>query len=135
MSSKGAVDSLIGNRIRLAREETGLSVTAFVAAIGGGGGQSRPVHYRREAGTVATPHDVLARVAVFTQKPISWFFQDIVARIDGSARRIEDVSPGIQVTPALLTMIHRFSALSERQQAVVNMVMKEFQPPPPDPVS
>lgn len=133
MLPKSAVDQMVGARIKKAREAMGLTVASFVAGIGEE--QSRPVHYRREAGAVSVPLDVLARIAVFTGRPVGWFLQDVIAHVDGTVRLVEEASPNITITPALLTMLRRYLGLTERQQTIIGMVMRELERPPPAPGS
>lgn len=108
-------------RIRQAREEMGLNAGTFADAIS----SSRPVLYRRESGQ-PVPLDELVRIAKFTDRPIAWFVQDAINGDSQVAREIRASTEGVEITPALLNMIERWSRLTSEQRTLIGMVMREI---------
>lgn len=122
--SEGDVNRMVGARIRQARTLAGLKAGKLADLIR----VSRVMQYRYEAGTAPISIALLPRYATVTEKPIAWFFEDLMG-VDASLATQAMEGARAQLTPAVVEAVRLFTALSNDRQDVALSTMRAMADP------
>lgn len=117
--SEADVTRMVGARVRQARILAGLQAAKLASLIG----VSRVMQYRYESGAAPIGIWLLPRYATVTEKPIAWFFEDLMGADARLATQALDGTTA-RLTPAVVEAVRLFAALSNGRQDVVLSTMR-----------